>query len=89
MQPQQRGFGGGRQRGGPGGGDYASPVVAGGKLYVTMKSGKVHVYEATAELKHLATNDLSADTSGFDGTPAISDGCIYLRSNTHLYCFGK
>lgn len=86
------GFGGGGRggRGGPGGGgDYASPVLAGDKIYVTMSSGVVHVIEANSTFKHLAANDLSADKSGFGATPAISDGQILLRSNTHLYCVGE
>lgn len=80
------GFGG---RGGPGGGDdYASPVVAGGKIYFTTNAGMVHVIEAGPELKVLASNDMTFDKSGFGATPAISDGCLFIRSNTHLYCVG-
>lgn len=87
----QGGSGGGRGgRGGPGGGsDYASPVLAGGKVYFTMGSGVVHVISADPEFTHIAANDLSADSSGFGATPAISDGQIFLRSNTHLYCVGE
>lgn len=81
------GSGGGR--GGRGGGDYASPVLAAGKLIYTTKAGKFFVVEATPEFKLLATNDLSEDTSGFDGTPAISDGELFVRSNTHLYCVSE
>lgn len=85
-----RGGGGRGGRGGPGGGgDYASPVLAGDKIYVTMSSGVIHVIQADSTFKHLAANDLSADKSGFGATPAISDGQILLRSNTHLYCVGE
>lgn len=79
------GFGG---RGGPGGDDYASPVVAGGKIYFTTNAGMVHVIEAGPELKVLASNDMTFDKSGFGATPAVSDGCLFIRSNTHLYCVG-
>jgi hypothetical protein len=82
------GFGGGRGgRGGGGGADYASPVLANGNIYFTMGSGAVHVIAADAEFKVVASNDLSFDKSGFGATPAISDGKIFLRSNTHLYAF--
>ncbi len=92
-----RGFGGGRGGGrggfgggpGGGGGDYASPVVANGKIFITLNSGTVHVMEAKPKGKVLATNDLTFDESGFGGTPAISDGKLFLRSNTHLYCIAK
>jgi outer membrane protein assembly factor BamB len=83
------GFGGGRGRGGPGGGDYASPVVANGKIYVTTNAGNIHVFEAKPEFNLLASNDMSFDKSGFGATPAVSDGCLFLRSNTHLYCIGE
>lgn len=84
------GFGGGRGGfGGRGGGDYASPVVAKDKIYFTTNAGKVHVIAATSEFKLIATNDMSFDKSGFGATPAVSDGCLFLRSNTHLYCVGQ
>ena len=84
------GFGGGFGGGGPrGAGDYASPVVANGKIYFTMGAGMIHVIEAKPEFKVLASNDMSADSSGFGGTPAVSDGSLFLRSNTHLYCVEK
>lgn len=76
-------------RGARGGGDFASPVVANGKIFVTMNSGMVHVIEATPQFKVLASNDMSFDSSGFGGTPAVSDGCLFLRSNTHIYCVGS
>ena len=77
-----------RPRGGRGfgGGDYASPIIANGKVYITLKSGLVHVLEAQPEFKVLATNDLTADSSGFDGTPAVSNGQLFLRSHAFLYC---
>ncbi|MEM9645760.1 MAG: PQQ-binding-like beta-propeller repeat protein [Planctomycetota bacterium] len=83
-----RGGGGGRGGRGGGGSDFASPVVADGKIYFTMNSGMVHVIEAKPEFKVLASNDMTFDGSGFGGTPAISDGDLFLRSNTHLYCVG-
>ena len=72
-----------------GGGDYASPVLAAGKLIYTTGAGKFYVVDAKPEFKLLATNDLSADTSGFASTPAISDGELFLRSNSYLYCVSE
>ena len=54
-----------------------------------MGSGTVHVISAGEKFKLIASNDLSFDKSGFGATPAISDGQIILRSNTHLYSFGE
>ncbi len=76
-------------RGLGGGGDFASPVAAKGKIYITMNSGMVHVIEAAPTFKVLASNDMTFDSSGFGGTPAISDDCLFLRSNSHLYCVGQ
>lgn len=84
--PGGGGFGG---RGGGGGDDFASPVVANGKIYFTMNSGMIHVIDAKSEFNVLASNDMSFDSSGFGGTPAISGGNLFLRSNTHLYCVGE
>lgn len=86
-----RGFGGrrgGLGRGGGGGDDFASPVATNGKIYFITNAGMVHVIESKSELNVLASNDLTSDSSGFGGTPAISDGCLFLRSNAYLYCIG-
>ena len=83
---------GGRRGGGFGGGrgsDYASPIIAGDKLYIVTGSGKVHVLEAADEFKLVATNDLSFDKSGFSATPAASDGQLIIRSNSHVYCISE
>ncbi|TWU03442.1 outer membrane biogenesis protein BamB [Neorhodopirellula pilleata] len=76
-------------RGGGGGDDFASPVAAGGRIYVATNSGMVHVIEAKPEFKVIGSGDMTFDTSGFGGTPAISDDCLFMRSNTHLYCIGE
>ncbi len=92
--PGAGGFGGGPGGGsrggrGGGGGDYASPVCAAGKLIYTTKAGKFYIVEAKPEFKLLETNDLSSDASGFNGTPAISDGELFVRSNAFLYCVSE
>ncbi|MEW4486646.1 PQQ-binding-like beta-propeller repeat protein [Thalassoglobus sp. JC818] len=87
----RRGGGGGmRSQSGPpsNGGDYASPVLADGKIYVTTDTGVVYVVAAKPEFELIATNDMTFDNSGFGATPAISDGQLFLRSHTHLYCIG-
>ena len=76
-------------RGRFGGADYASPIVAGGKLYIVTSAGRVHVAETGDEFKVLATNDLTFDTSGFNASPAASDGTLVIRSNSSLYCISE
>jgi outer membrane protein assembly factor BamB len=86
-QPGREGRGG---RGGRGGGfgssDYASPVVAGGNLIITMNDGTVYVVKATDSYELVSVNRLPDDDSGFAGTPAVSDGDLFFRSHEKLYC---
>jgi outer membrane protein assembly factor BamB len=83
------GFGGGMGMGRGGLGFYASPVAADGKVFAVTRSSGTLVFAAEPEYKLLATNKLDGDRSTFDGTPAISDGKLFLRSNESLYCIGK
>lgn len=60
----------------------ASPVYAGGKLYLTARDGRVTVVKAGQEFEILAANELGEDMSS---SPAISNGTLYLRTFKHLW----
>lgn len=77
------GYGGG---GGPGGQDYSSPVVAGNSLYYTSRAGDVFVVSLGDEAKQIANNKFASDTGQYSSTPAISNGELFIRSSTTLYC---
>jgi outer membrane protein assembly factor BamB len=62
----------------------ASPVAAGGKLYLATEEGDVVVVRMGEKFEVLATNTLSDQM--FVATPAIAGGSIYLRSQEALYC---
>ncbi|MDE2905234.1 MAG: PQQ-binding-like beta-propeller repeat protein, partial [Acidobacteriota bacterium] len=62
---------------------YASPVVAGGRLYVTSRDGVTLVARAGPEFEILSMNRLDDD---FDASPAVVGGEIYLRGRQYLYC---
>jgi outer membrane protein assembly factor BamB len=64
---------------------YASPVAADNKVYVVNTDGKMSVLKAAPEWEVLAVNDLGDETHA---TPALSDGRIYVRTRSTLYCFG-
>ncbi len=64
---------------------YASPVLAGGKIYVVTRHSGTLVFDAKPEFKQLAQNQLD-DDSDFNATPAISNGELFLRSDKALYC---
>ena len=64
---------------------YASPVLIKGKLYLVDRYDGTYVLEATPKLTRVALNKLS-DDSDFSGSPAVSDGQLFLRSDKFLYC---
>jgi outer membrane protein assembly factor BamB len=64
---------------------YASPVAADGKLFVATLEGAVAVLEAVPEWRALAVNDLGEP---IHASPAISDGHIYVRTESALMSFG-
>ena len=64
---------------------YASPVKAGDHIYVVSRRSGTYVFEANPSMAQVAQNE-RLDDSDFNGTPAISDGKMYLRSNSSLYC---
>lgn len=61
---------------------YASPVAADGRVYVVDRGGTTAVLEAGPALRVLAVNTLD---DGFDASPAIVEGTLYLRGRRHLY----
>ena len=78
-----------RKRLGSKSGCYASPVLAGGNIYYTTRLGGVYVIRANPKYEVVSHNTIKSDSTRFDGTPAIADQCIYLRSNSMLYCVQK
>ncbi len=71
----------------PAGGDYyASIVSADGKLYTMSEEGIACVLEAGPTYKVLSTNDIGERCMA---TPAISNGQIYIRSDSALYSIGQ
>ncbi len=61
---------------------YASPVGAAGRVYLVGRDGGGLVLENGPEFKVLAQNSLD---DGFDGSPAIVGGEMYLRGGRYLY----
>ncbi|MFN8009350.1 MAG: PQQ-binding-like beta-propeller repeat protein, partial [Terriglobia bacterium] len=64
---------------------YASPVAADGKVFLVSEEGKVTVLNAGPQWEVLAVNDLGEEVHA---TPALSNGRIYVRTRSSLYCFG-
>lgn len=65
------------------GGTYsASPLAAGGRIYLFSEDGKTTVIAAAREYKVLAENQLD---EGFMASPAVAGDALILRTRTHLY----
>ncbi len=65
---------------------YSSAIAANGRIYIASQKGLVLVFTASDKLDVLARNDLAEQIFA---TPAIVDGLLYLRTEGHLYAFGK
>ena len=63
---------------------YASPVAADGKVFLANTEGKVTVLKAGGEWEVLAVNEIGDEISA---TPALSDGRVYVRTRSAMYCF--
>lgn len=62
---------------------YASPVGAGGRIYLPGGNGSTVVLEHGKAFKILATNALD---DSFDASPAVVGKELYLRGHKYLYC---
>jgi outer membrane protein assembly factor BamB len=65
---------------------FASPVGAAGRVYIPGRDGSTVVLRHGPKLEVLAVNELS---DGFDASPALVDGEIYLRGYRNLYCIAE
>ncbi|MEX2213051.1 MAG: PQQ-binding-like beta-propeller repeat protein [Phycisphaeraceae bacterium] len=65
---------------------FGSPIVVDGKFYVLSRKGDLIVYSATPEkFEVLARNPLGEASFA---TPAVADGVMYLRTQSHLISVG-
>ena len=65
-----------------GGNHSASPIYADGRIYFLNEDGESVVLAPGQQLKHLATNQLDGRTLA---SMAVSNGSIFIRSDTHRY----
>jgi len=64
----------------------ASPVLVGGRIYVTNESGLTSVFRSGPEFEILAENALEDYTLS---SPAVSEGQIFIRTANYLYAIGE
>lgn len=65
---------------------YASPVAAGGHVYLTDRDGTIVVIEDAPTLRVVASNDMG---EGVDATPAPVDDALFIRGERHLFCVAQ
>ena len=65
---------------------YASPIAAGGYVYLTGRSGTTVVIKDAPTLEVVATNSVGETV---DATPAPVDGELFIRGERHLFCIAE
>ena len=65
---------------------YASPIAAGGHVYLTDRSGATTVIKDAAQLEVVATNSVGEPV---DATPAPVDDELFIRGEKHLFCISE
>jgi outer membrane protein assembly factor BamB len=65
---------------------FASPIGAGGRIYIPGREGATVVLKHGPAFEILATNTLE---DGFDASPAVVDNELFLRGYKHLYCIAS
>ena len=68
---------------------YAAAVAVAGNIFAVSRWGGTFIFAAGPKFKLIAHNRINDDDSQFHGTPAISNGQLFLRSDKYLYCISK
>src|SRR6266545_8409812 len=64
----------------------ASPVMVGDKIVMVSEKGEVAVVKADKEFEEPTKVSLGDKVYS---SPAVADGKVFIRGETHLFCFGK
>ena len=65
---------------------YASPIAVDGKILVASQKGAIFVLKASDHFELLGKTDLQEQIFA---TPAIVGNRLYIRTEKHLWAFGK
>lgn len=65
---------------------FASPVYGDGKIYIAAENGVIVVLRDGPALDILAINDMGSPVLG---TPAISNGRLFVRTRSGLFCLAE
>ena len=64
---------------------YASPVAAGGNIYLTGRSGNTVVIKDSDKFEVVSSNSVGETV---DATPAPAGDNLFIRGEKHLFCIG-
>ena len=64
---------------------YASPIAAGGNIYLTGRSGNTVVIKDSDKFEVVASNSVGETV---DATPAPAGDNLFIRGEKHLFCIG-
>ncbi len=64
----------------------ASPILVGDKILMVSEKGQVATMRAAGEFEELDRAPLKEKVYA---SPAIADGKVFIRGQSHLFCFGK
>jgi len=67
-------------------GAYASLLASGNRVYCLGRDGTMLIFAAERQYRQIAMCQLG---DGADATPAIGDGCMFIRSNHFLWRLGQ
>ncbi len=67
-------------------GFYASPILAGDRIYAVDRKGAVHIFKTGQPFTPIATPSVGGEE--VLATPAVMDGRIYFRAGKNLLCIG-
>ncbi len=65
---------------------YASPIAAGGHVYLTARSGTTVVIKDSDQLEIVASNSVGETV---DATPSPVDNELFIRGEKHLFCISE
>lgn len=69
-----------------GGNFSASPIAVDGRIYFQNETGVGYAVKAAKTYELLATNDLAERSLS---SPAVADGALYIRTESHLWKIGR
>jgi outer membrane protein assembly factor BamB len=67
---------------------WSSLVEADGRLYIGNDAGEIHILAAKPKFELLGRNVLE-DAAKIQGSIAVSDGELFIRSHKHLWCISQ